>query len=300
MAARSKARVAAGLVTALLLALLPSRAPAADLAGAKRCRKAFAVQGRGYAQKRLSYLLVCADKLLRCELLAEIDGVPPTACRASVTASCGVRLTPGPKSALQKLALRFDTRVGTACQTESFDYADVLSTGPGGLRFGNGACAGQVDLPTFLPCLRDGIDARVDALVSASKPRTGVLLDNAGLGAGFPHLARPPMADVTVAATAPGSGTLVDPGTITVPAGSALRFAGDAATLGCSPSATGGVVVVTVGSGPTAQRHELREPYGAGDVAIFGPWTAGGSLAYSIALGDGECNDTVTGTVTIP
>jgi hypothetical protein len=93
---------------------------------------------------------------------------------------------------------------------------------------------------------------------------------------------------------------LVDPGTIVVPAGNALRFTGDAATLACGVSDTDGRVAITVGSGPTAQRHDLREPYDAGDVAIFGPWSAATTLPYTIQLADQACGDTVSGTVSVP
>jgi hypothetical protein len=297
MARRS---VIVGLVLAMLTALGPTAAQAAssELAGAKLCRKVFSVQGRTYSQKRLGYILGCADKLLKCELLPEIDGVDPTGCRAAVTKSCDTRL--GPEGALAKVGLRFDLKVGAACQTPSFDYSDVLSTGPGGLWYGNDGCASEIDLPSFLPCLRDHVDARMDEIVSMAKPRTGILLDNAGLGGDFPHLIRPPMIDQGVAATAPTSGTLVDPGPLAVPLGHALRFTGDAVTLGCGPSATDGRVIVTVGSGLTAQHHELREPYGSSAVAIFGPWEAATTIAYSIQLADGSCNDTVSGTVSVP
>jgi hypothetical protein len=290
----------AALGLAILTALGPTVACAAsaELAGAKVCRKVLNVQGRAYSHKRLGYVLGCADKLLKCELLAEIDGVDPTGCRGAVTTACDARL--GPDGALAKLGVRFDLKVGAVCQTPSFDYADVLSTGPGGLWYGNGACASEVDLPSFLPCLRDQIDARMDEIVSVSKPRTGILLDNAGLGGNFPHIARPPMTDQAVAATAPASGALVDPGTITVPLGNALRFTGDAGTLSCGSTAINGRVIITVGAGPTAQRHELREPYGPSEVAIFGPWEAATTTTYSIQLDDGTCDDTVSGTVSVP
>jgi hypothetical protein len=287
-----------GLVLATLVAFAPSGALAAspELAGAKLCRKAFTAQGRVYSQKRLGYVLGCADRLLKCELLAEIDGVDPTSCRAAATQSCLGRLGPG--GALEKVGLRFDLKVGPVCQTPSFDYADVLSTGPGGLWFGNDGCTSEIDLPSFLICLRDHIDARMDEVMSGAKPRTGILLDNAGLGGDFPHIPRPPMTDEEVAATAPGA--LVDPGPLAVPLGNALRFTGDATTLPCGPSSQNGRVTITVGTGPTAQRHELLESYGAGRVAIFGPWHAATTLPYTIELADGSCNDTVSGTVSVP
>jgi hypothetical protein len=242
----------------------------------------------------------CADKLLRCELLLEIDGINPTDCRATVTAACTKRLGPDADSALGKTAARFEAKTGTACQTADFSYADVLSTAPGGLWFGNDAtCASSVDLPSFLDCLRDEVDARTDALVSSLKPRAALLFDDAGLGTAFPHLVRPPLVDQPVATTASGNGVLVDPGTIVVAQGSALRFTGDPSTLPCAPSSNNGHVTITVGSGPTAQRHQLHEPY-TDDVAVFGPWIASGSIPYTIALKDGSCDATITGTVSVP
>ena len=97
-------------------------------------------------------------------------------------------------------------------------------------------------------------------------------------------------------ATGPGSGTLVGPGTISVAAGSALRFTGDFATLGCTGSSTNGTVTIAVGG----TSHVLQEPYGAGAVAIFGPYTASATIPYTIELRDGPCQDTVSGSVSVP
>jgi hypothetical protein len=287
-------------VTAVALGITPAHAGSAELVYARLCRKTFTVQGRTYALKRLGLLVQCADKFLKCELLREVDGVDPTDCRTAVTDACTRRLGSAPDTALGKAALRFDLKTGAACETAFFSYADVLSTGPGGLWFGNDtACASAIDLPSFLVCLRDEVDARTDELVSSLKPRTALLLDHAGLGAGFPHLVRPAFVDQLVSATAAGSGVLVDPGTIVVAAGSALRLTGDGATLGCGGSSNNGRVTVTVGTGATAQSHQLREPY-ADDVAIFGPWIASASLPYTIELKDGSCDATISGTVSVP
>lgn len=291
--------VALGIV-ASLGAVGAAYGASAELAYARLCRKTFAVQGRTYALKRMALLVQCADKLLKCELFDEIEGLDPTDCRAAVTAACTTRIGASADSALGKTALRFDGKTGAACETAFFSYADVLSTSPGGLWFGNdSACASSIDLPSFLVCLRDEVDTRTDELISSLKPRAALLFDNAGLGAGFPHLVRPPFVDELVATTAPGNGVLVDPGTITVAQGSALRFTGDPSTLGCAPSANNGRVTITVGSGPTAQRHQLHEPYTA-DVAEFGPWIATASIPYTIQLKDGACDATITGTVSVP
>jgi hypothetical protein len=282
---------------ALLVAGHSTCDASAALSGAKICRKTFNVQGRTYALKRFALVLGCADKLLKCEVVAEIDGANAASCRASVTTSCAKRIA-GPASALGKAALRFELKTGPACQTPDYDYTDAASTGPGGLWLSTDpTCGASIDLPTFLTCLRDEVDARIDGLVSAVKPRTGILFDNVGLGAAFPHLARPPLVDVVLAATAPGSGTLVDPGTLVVPAGSALRMSGDAGTLPCGSSGDG-IVTITVGTGPTAQQLRLTEPYAG--TATFGPWAAGSVQPYTIQLQDGACSGTATGMVNVP
>ena len=263
----------------------------AALSGAKLCRKAFNVQGRTYAQKRFALVLGCADKLLKCELVAEIDGANAAACRASMAASCAKRLT-GSVSALGKAALRFESKTGPACQTPDYDYAAAASTGPGGLWFSTDpTCGASIDLPTFLACVRDEVDTHMDELVSAVKPRTGILFDNVGLGAAFPHLVRPPLVDALVSAS---GGTLVDPGTLSVPAGSALRVAGDATTLPCGGTAGDGILVITVGT----QQQRLTEPYDG--TATFGPWVAGSALPYTIQLQDSVCSGLVSGTVNVP
>jgi hypothetical protein len=292
--------VAVTCVVAALASARPARA-SDQLVAARLCRKAFDIEGRAYALKRTGLVLRCADQLLKCELMDEIDGDDPSDCRAAATSGCVSRLSIDPNGTLGKAALRFDANVGAACFSPAFPYAEVLSTGPGGLWFANdAACAGAVDLPSFLPCLRGELDARLDAVTSESKPRMGILLDNAGLGAAFSGLARPPFDDVVVAATAPASGTLVAPGTITVAAGTALRFTGDAATLPCGASTIDGRVTVTVGSGPTASFHVLAEPYAATSLAIFGPFATSGTVPYTIALKDGSCQGTVSGSVVVP
>lgn len=298
MARRARPLWAAWAAAIVALAAPDAFAGGAELAYAKACRKAFAVQGRTYVEKRSSLLLGCADKLLKCELRAEIDGDAPDTCREAVTGACTARIGATPDSALSKVALRFDAKVGPVCQTAVFDYADVLSTGAGGLWFANlTPCASSIDLPSFLVCLRDQLDLRTDALTSSIKPRAGLLLDNVGLGGLFPHLVRPPFTDVVVVATAAGSGTLVGPGPLTVPVGNALRITGDA-TLACANGS--GRLTITVGTGPTALRHTLKEPYGPDAVAIFGPWIAPASVAYQVALTDGTCQDTTSGTVSVP
>ena len=291
-----------GLALAALLVVpaWSSAGASTELTYARLCRKALNVQGKTYALKRLGLVLQCADKLLKCELLAEIDGADPAACRESVGTSCAKRIGSQPESALGKLALRFDAKVGTACQTEFFDYVDFVSTGSGGLWFANDpACGTSIDLPSFMVCVRDQIDVRLDGLASALKPRTAVLFDNVGLGDAFPHLVRPPFVDVVLSATAPASGVLNDPGPLVVPAGSALRFTGDAASLGCGGTSTDGRVTVTIGTTAT-QRFTLQEPYAAGTVAIAGPWIAAGSVPFTIALDDGACQSNVSGMVTVP
>jgi hypothetical protein len=190
--------------------------------------------------------------------------------------------------------------VGALCQSTEYAYPDVLSTGPGGLWFANdAACSSEVDLPSFLECLRGVLDARVDGLVSVLKPRTALLLDNAGLGEGFPDLFRPPLVDQLITATAPGSGVLVPPGTIAVSAGSGIRFTGDAVTLGCSGSDNNGRLTVHVGTGPASKVLVVREPYGASAMAVFGPFLAPQSLPYTIELKDGSCQDLVSGTIEV-
>jgi len=290
---------AIALAAALALVAGSSPLDAATSAGARICRKGFTVNGRTYAQKRLDLLLACSDKFLKCELMKEIDGLDPASCRASVADACTRRIGAAPDSSLSKAALRFELKIGGYCQSDAYAYPDVVSTGPGGLWFGTDpACAAEVDLPSFLVCLRGELEARVDGLVSILKPRTALLFDNAGLGAGFPTLVRPPLVDQVVAATAPGSGTLVAPGTIAVAVGSGLRFTGDAATLSCNGSDNNGRVTVTVGSGPTAKSLVLREPFTA-DVAIFGPFVAPASVPYTIEFKDGSCQDFASGTVDV-
>jgi hypothetical protein len=291
-----------GVLALAASAAAPETAPAASTKAvlARLCRRAIDTQGRLYALKRQMTLLTCIDKFLKCELLLEVDGIDPTDCRASVAASCVRRLGDAPDSTMSKAQLRFDTKAAVLCLSPDYTYADILSAGPGGLWYGNDAtCGGSIDLPSLLTCVRGELETTVDGIVSVLKPRAGILLDNAGLGGPFPGLTRPPSVDVPVEATAPGSGVLVDPGTINVPVGRTLRFTADFSTLACAGSDNNGRVTLTVGSGPTAQRHVLREPY-TDAVAIFGAFTSAGPVPYTIDFKDGSCDSVVSGTVSVP
>jgi hypothetical protein len=278
----------------------PAEAVSLKASLAKLCRRAIDTQGKIYALKRQTLLLGCSDKFLKCELQLEVDGIDPTDCRTSVLSACARRLGTDADGAITKAQVRFDQKAGALCLSPDYTYADILSALPGGLWFGiDATCGGSIDLPSLLACVRGEVEASVDGIVSTLKPRTGILLDNVGLGASFPGLARPPAVDLLVAATAPSSGVLVDPGTIVVPVGSTLRVSADETTLSCNGSDNNGRVKVTVGSGPTAQVHTLREPY-TDAVAIFGAFTSVGLVPYTIDYKDGSCASVVSGTVAVP
>lgn len=276
----------------------PAPADSVALANAKKCQKTMSKQARAYAQKREATLLKCVDRLLKCEILLEVDGVNPNTCRTSATDACTKAIGPAPDSKTSKLATAFDTKVGLACLP--FGVTAMLSTASGGLWFGNDPdCGTAVDVPSLVACVRDALDERTEAIVGEVKPRAGLLLDNAGLGAGYPDIPRPPQLTVVVSATAPSSGTLVSPGTITLAAGTSLRIEGDPTTLPCGGPGMNGKLTVTVGSGPTAQERVLKENY-SGQFALFGPFTVAGSIPYTIKLKDGPCDDTVSGSVVVP
>ncbi len=271
-------------------------ASAATYAAAKGCRKQVTTQGRSYAKKRLGYLLNCVDKLLKCEVLAEVDNTNQNSCRSLAEDSCNKRLGAAADSAMSKAQESFDTKATTSCVLVGL--ADMLSTGPGGLWYQNDAsCNGSADVPTLVECLREEVEEEVDQVVGQVKPRAGILLANMGLGDEYPGLPLPPTVTVVMAATAPGSGVLVDPGTINVPAGSALRIEGDPATLPCGMGpGQNGKLTVTVGS----QTFTLKEPYGANVFALAGPFIASGTIPYTIDLKDSSCDDTASGDVNVP
>src|SRR5262245_8337868 len=110
-------------------------ADSAALAAAKKCRKTISIQGRTYAKKRLGYLLGCVDKLLKCELLREIEDINPNSCRSSATDSCTAKIGPSADSSLSKAAAKFDDKAALACLL--MPYADVLSNAAGGLWYAN-------------------------------------------------------------------------------------------------------------------------------------------------------------------
>jgi len=295
-------QIARLLPAVFLVASVLSQAARADsptLTNAKACRKVVDKQGRNYAKKRLKLLLSCVDKLLKCEILLEVDGTNANSCRSKAETSCTNGIGPASDSSLGKSATVFDTKTGLACLP--FGISSMMNTGSGGLWYGNDAtCNGSPDIPTLVACLRGEIDGRVDGVVGEVKPRASLLLDNTPLGVNFPNIPRPPTVSVVISATAPGSGVLVNPGTVNVPAGSALKFTGDATTLPCGGPGMSGRVTITIGSGPTAQARTIKEPWGPSRAALFGPYITSGDLPYTLDYKDMSCNDTVTGTVHVP
>ncbi|MEW6268427.1 MAG: hypothetical protein AB1689_03915 [Thermodesulfobacteriota bacterium] len=260
---------------------------------AKTCRKTISVQGRNYAKKRLSLLLNCVDRLLKCEIQLEVDATNPNACRDLAIKSCNARLGAGADTTLSKAQAAFDSKSATACLV--FDLPSMLSNGPGGLWYANDAeCAGEPDIPSLVDCIRENVEEEVDATVAQVKPRAALLLSNVGLGDEFPNIPLPPTVDVEINSTAPGSGTLVDPGTINVPVGSALRITGNP-DLSCGGGASNGRLTITVGT----QELTIKEPWGPNEVAIFGPFTATGTIAYSIDFKDQACDDVASGDVDV-
>jgi hypothetical protein len=283
-----------------------SPAPAAAsqaLLDALACRSTISKQGRVYADKRRRLLLKCIDKVLKCELRLEVEGDNPNACRDGAKKSCTNTIGPAADSALNKAIARFEDKAEAACL--AMGYANMLSTGSGGLWFNNDTtCNAEPDLLSFLACLRGEIEVEVDGVVGRLKPRGGVLLDNLdseNLGNNFPNLPRPASVPVVVSATSGGSGILVNPGTINILAGEAVQFSGDESTLPCGMSDSNGRLTITVGPAGTVscpppntlpaltQQLEIKEDYGPARTATFGPYTA--DQDYCLELRDGSCNE---------
>lgn len=295
MKPRTIQTIAVAAATVLLAGTYAELASAAPYAATKGCRKQVTTQGRGYAKKRLGYLLNCVDKLLKCEVLAEVDNTNQNACRTLAEDSCNKRLGAAADSAMSKAQESFDTKATSACVLVGL--ADMLSTGPGGLWYQNDAsCNASADVPTLVECLREEVEQEVDQVVGQVKPRAGILLANMGLGDEYPDLPLPPTVTYVVTATAPESGVLVNPGTINVAAGSALRVEGDSITLPCGMGpGQNGKLDITIGS----QTFTLKEPYGPTRFVLAGPFLTVGSVPYTIDYKDGSCDDTIVGNVNV-
>lgn len=285
--------------------LLPIPAIAASEAfvSATKCRKALTTQGRKYADQRRKLLAGCSDRLVACEIGLEIGGVPAKPCRDRAADFCKRKLGPANDSTLNKARARFDAKVVAGCTALGVD--DAMSAAPGGLGFGNsiecGASATLVDLAT---CIRESLEADVDDAASRVYPRAGMLLDNVGLGSGFPSLTRPPTADVLISATAPASCVLVDPGTLVLGTGEALRFTGDSATLPVGGGKNGRLTVRASADpndpcgDPTASEGQLKEPYDSGESITVGPFPT--DRTYCIELKDSSCTTQITGAIDVP
>ena len=290
---RATAVTAATFLLTGLLAVEHAGAASATLTEAKRCRKGVSTQGRVYAKKRLNVMLNCVNKLVKCEILEEVDATNQNACRTLAEDSCNKRLGAAADSTLSKAQASYDAKATGSCLV--FDLPDMLNNGAGGLWYDNdAACNGSPDVPTLVECLREEVEEEIDGVVGETAPRAGILLTNMGLGDEFPNLPLPPTVTVVVSATAPGSGILVNPGTINVPVGSALRIEGDP-NLSCGGGASNGNLTATIG----AQTANVKEPWGPTRYVILGPFTAVGTVPYTFDLKDQSCNDSTSGDVNV-
>jgi hypothetical protein len=185
-----------------------------------------------------------------------------------------------------------------------------MSAGSSGFWFSNDAtCGTSPDLATLLGCLRTKIEADVDAAVGRIKPRGALLLDNVGLGSSFPSLPRPSSTDVLISASVPG--TLNNPGTISPPAGNAVKFTGDAVSLPCGGGhGSSGKLTITVGAGiacppnltaTPGQQFILQEPWGPSEAATFGPFAEDQNYCVEFQdQGGPSCHDEVSGVIDYP
>ena len=275
------------------------------------CRKGITKFGQKYAHKRRVLLLNCADKLIKCDIQQEIDGMNPSGCRSKATTSCDNTLGSAVDTPLSRHRTLFHDKAVAACSGVAM-FADIMNNtvGGGGLWYMNDTnCGASMNLSSLIDCLRDEwLDVETDTLVGQLKPRAGLLLDNIGLGADFPNLPRPPIfGPVVVSATGAGSGVLVNPGTISPGAGTAVLFTGDDLTLPCGMSSNNGKLTITIVpfmamcNVTPIQENLIKEPYGATGTATFGPFTT--DVTYCLHLQDGGmggCQDDVTGTIDVP
>lgn len=290
---RATAVAAATCLLTGLVAIEPAGAASLTLTEAKRCRKGVSTQGRVYAKKRLNAMLNCVNKLVKCEILEEIDNTNQNACRSLAEDSCNKRLGAAADSTLSKAQASYDTKATGSCLV--FDLPDMLNNGGGGLWYANDTdCNASPDVPTLVECLREGVEEEVDGVVGTTAPRAGILLTNMGLGDEFPNLPLPPTTTVVVSATAPASGVLVNPGTINVPVGYALRIEGDP-NLSCGGGASNGNLTATIGT----QTANVKEPWGPTRFVILGPFTTVGTVPYTFDLKDQSCDDSVSGDVNV-
>ena len=301
-------RICSALLAVAAIAAIPSAAGAsAALDAALACRKGITKMGQFYTHKRRVLLLNCIDKLLKCEVLKEVDGTNPNTCRSKAETSCKNTLGSASTTPLSVAADKFDTKAGAYCATADFTNG-IMSALAGGLWYSNDTeCGASADLPTLLDCLREQLAMSVDDNVGTLKPRAGILLDNIGLGADFPDVPRPPTSDVLVSRTMAGNlGTLNNPDPIAVASGTAVRFTGDGATLSCGGMGNNArltITILTFGSAcndtaAVLQEFSIKEPFIAGNTATAGPFTT--DVTFCLRFKDGSCDETVTGTIDLP
>jgi hypothetical protein len=297
-------------VAAALAAWGGPAAASQTLDAALACRKGLTKMGQFYTHKRRVLLLNCIDKLLKCEVQKEVDGINPGSCRSKAETSCNNTLGSASTTALSVASDRFDTKSGAFCNAADFTSA-VLFSGAGGLSYGSDVeCGTSADLPSLIDCLREQLATSVDVNVGTLKPRAGILLDNMGLGADFPDIPRPPTLDVVVARTMAGeSGALVSPGTLTPTSGTAVRFSGDATTLTCGGgmgnNARLTITILTLGSAcnnnaAVLQEFSIKQPFGSTRTATTGPFSSDVTYCLNFKDPGSTCNETITDSIDVP
>lgn len=280
-----------------LLAPLVFSAPSAatpELDAVVTCRKVLIQEIRKTAAARRQLLLRCTERFIGCALRQELAG---HTCLDRQISKPFYSCLHGWERQLAHILPRTRAKMVRACTAA---YAQppnlVMDTGPGALGFaGHAQCGTAATLEDLVQCLQDAVLASVEEAFGGLKPRSGILMDSAGLGLIYPHLPRPdPLPfPVLLSGTGPELGVVVDPGAIAPAADKAVRFAVDGPSLSCGRD--NGSLIVKFGSGTSCadlsvvQQFELSEPYGAAEIAVMGPYPGGTILSYCVEHADRDC-----------
>jgi hypothetical protein len=172
------------IVVAALVALAAAARPAAAATASELlgCQKAIASGARGVANAELAGLFKCSDKIVRCKLTQEVDGIDPTACLASASAACA-KVPPSIVAKETKAVQKAGAVCGVVALAELEQYVAGLGY------FQVAADCGAASAGDLATCVLAASRCTAQRQVFRIDPRAQDSLTTAGVAASFPCVA---------------------------------------------------------------------------------------------------------------
>jgi len=172
------------IVVAALVALAAAARPSAAATASELlgCQKAMVSGARGVANAELAGLFKCSDKVVRCKLTQELDGIDPTACLASAATACA-KVPPAIAAKETKAVQKASDVCGIVALAELEQYVAGLGY------FQVAADCGAASASDLATCVLAASRCTAQRQVFRTDPRAQDSLTTAGVAASFPCVA---------------------------------------------------------------------------------------------------------------